>query len=314
MLQTDDLNQVAREALLVHAKERGLSATVSADNVISFGVGDLACKCEFVKGSSQLAQVEFVVWTDASRKQAYIDQCSAVGDSTTECVVKAVHSWCEGQLPPWLAVYNGEGVAGLATTAKINSFDDATMQSYQWQLHVGIAQYNSVCASLPERVQAKPPYELIIGELMQLQMKGYFKSRTGLHCLKLFYGRTMDGEVTPESKIDGDHWDGANLALHNYQWTTEPSGYFMIKQFITMAPPMADGGAVLLAPQSSASMLAPQSSASIRSPEGGSATAVAKPTNPKSGVYKYLRLAVLIGVIVFVVNLLMVLVRAFTQH
>lgn len=249
-MQASDFDEVAREALILHAKNRGLNVSVSPENIISFGVGDLACQCYFVKGSDRMGQVEFTVWIDSERKIAYTDQCTWLGNNIIESIAGAVHNWCAGQLPVWLAVFQGKGVDGLLTTAKISSFDDATKQGYAWQMYIGIGQSLGTCPSVVDRVKETPPYKLILGELMQLQMTGYFKERPGIHCIKLFYGRT--DEILAESRIDGDHWDGANAAMHNFQWTAESGGTFHVKQFMVMVPPpdTEDGGASpTLAPQ-----------------------------------------------------------------
>lgn len=236
-IQASDFDEVARMALEEHTKHRGLDVSMSEDHIFSFGVGDLACRVNFIKGSDHTGQVEFTVWIDAGRKHAYVDQCTWFGDNILECIAGAVHNWCAGQLPVWLAVFQGKDVEGLLTDMQISWLDAATMQPYNWQVFVGIGQSVGTCRSVLERVKETPPYKLVITELVQLQMQGYFKERPGMHCIKLFYGRGMDGESMEESRIDGEHWDGANDAMHAHQWATEKEGFFFVKQFLVMMPP-----------------------------------------------------------------------------
>lgn len=255
VMDVADLDFLALKAVVEHAEATGLKTEVGDDVSISFGVGDLACKVQFVKGAENTAQLEFTVWIDAERKQAYIDQVSFYGNNVIEAISGAAHNWCNGQLPVWRALFQGKGTEGLLTHVGLTSFDDATMQAYKWDLYVGIGQSLGECKSVLERIKATPPYELIVPELMQLQMGGYFRDRPGVHCIKMWCGRGANGASMHECAIDGEPWEAAGKLMKQHQYAAERHGFYWAKQFILMVPPAKEGEAPYLAPQSSETMI-----------------------------------------------------------
>ncbi|MFN8656500.1 MAG: hypothetical protein U0105_09195 [Candidatus Obscuribacterales bacterium] len=57
VMDVADLDFLALKSVVEHAEATGLKTEVGDDVGISFGVGDLACKVQFVKGAENTAQL-----------------------------------------------------------------------------------------------------------------------------------------------------------------------------------------------------------------------------------------------------------------